>query len=165
MSRPHRPQRHLGDLLQRPTLSVPACRTVTRRVHGSGGNACAQPLRDSVPVLRPRPFTFTLSLSFTWHLRRYSRPRLRLRPTGTQGSAGTVTVAAANGTFDGTPHNARCVTARPERETTNGATNFDLYVRAREPVSATQPRSECRDFTGNGSWDRLETYNYFPTDP
>ena len=42
---------------------------------------------------------------------------------------------------------------------------FDLFVDAGTSVgSATQVRISY-DLTGNGSWDRVETYRYFPTDP
>lgn len=75
-------------------------------------------------------------------------------------------MAAANGTFDGTPHNPQVFTATGLNASyNNGVTNFDLYADAGTGVgNATQVRVSY-DFTGNGSWDRLETYNYFATDP
>ncbi len=45
------------------------------------------------------------------------------------------------------------------------APTFDLFVDAGTSVgSATQVRISY-DLTGNGSWERVETYRYFPTDP
>jgi len=46
-----------------------------------------------------------------------------------------------------------------------GSTSFQLAVDAGEVVgSATQLRISA-DLTGDGSWDRIETYRYFATDP
>jgi len=46
-----------------------------------------------------------------------------------------------------------------------GSTAFSLAVDAGESVgSATQLRISA-DLTGDGSWDRVETYQYFATDP
>jgi hypothetical protein len=46
-----------------------------------------------------------------------------------------------------------------------GSTSFQLAVDAGEEVgSATQLRISV-DLTGDGSWDRVETYRYFATDP
>ena len=51
------------------------------------------------------------------------------------------------------------------RSYTGGAAGFDLFVDAGNAVgSATQLRLSY-DLTGNGSWDRVETYRYFATDP
>ena len=46
-----------------------------------------------------------------------------------------------------------------------GGTAFDLFVDAGTGVgNATQVRVSY-DFTGNGSFDRVETWDYFATDP
>ncbi len=48
---------------------------------------------------------------------------------------------------------------------TGSTTEFDLAIDAGEAVgSATQVRVSY-DLTGDGSWDRIETYRYFATDP
>jgi hypothetical protein len=48
---------------------------------------------------------------------------------------------------------------------TGGSTSFTLAVDAGEAVgSATQLRISV-DLTGDGAWDRVETYRYFATDP
>jgi hypothetical protein len=48
---------------------------------------------------------------------------------------------------------------------TGGSTSFTLAVDAGEAVgSATQLRISV-DLTGDGNWDRVETYRYFATDP
>lgn len=48
---------------------------------------------------------------------------------------------------------------------TGGSTEFDLAIDAGRAVgSATQLRVSY-DLTGDGSWDRVETYRYFATDP
>jgi endoglucanase Acf2 len=87
--------------------------------------------------------------------------------SGTTGGAGTVSVAsAAGGNYDGTPNNPQVFTATGLNLTYGGGTtNFDLFVDAGSVVgNATQVRVSY-DLTGNGSWDRVETYRYFATDP
>ncbi|SDT26012.1 Endoglucanase Acf2 [Friedmanniella luteola] len=84
---------------------------------------------------------------------------------GAAGSAGTVSVAAARGTFDGTPHAGRTFTATGVTGRWTGTTAFDLAVDAGTGVgNATQVRISY-DRTGDGSADRVETYRYFATDP
>ncbi len=85
---------------------------------------------------------------------------------GAAGSAGTLVVEAANGQYDGTPHAARSFVASGlNRSHTGAAASFDLFVDAGNAVgSATQLRLSY-DLTGDGSWDRVETYRYLATDP
>ncbi|MET8277994.1 glycosyl hydrolase [Micromonospora sp. NPDC005174] len=85
---------------------------------------------------------------------------------GNAGSATTATVAAANGNHDGTPTNAQVFTATGLNLTYSGAqTAFDLFLDAGTAVgNGTQVRVSY-DLTGNGSWDRTETWRYFATDP
>ncbi|GAA3609220.1 glycosyl hydrolase [Microlunatus ginsengisoli] len=94
--------------------------------------------------------------------------KLYLRSDGSAGgsqSAAAVTLPAANCQCDGTPTNAKTFTASGVSATLTGAPTFDLFVDAGTGVgSATQVRISY-DLTGNGSWDRVETYRYFPTDP
>jgi len=58
------------------------------------------------------------------------------------------TLSALNGTYDSTQ-----------------STAFNLYVDAGTGVGDAQQVQVQYDFTGDGTWDRTETYNYFPTDP
>jgi len=45
-----------------------------------------------------------------------------------------------------------------------GATTFDLLVDAGSGVGDAPEVRVSYDLTGNGSWDRVETYKYFATD-
>ncbi|MFC7244409.1 glycosyl hydrolase [Catellatospora aurea] len=161
------------------TLNVPACKTVTSGAFTwTGGNACgggnpspsnppssppASPSPSPSAPPSPSPST-SPNPPGTFAATRYLVSGGGL--PGTAGGAGTATVAAANGNWDGVPTNPQVFTATGLNATHNGgATNFDMYVDAGAGVgNATQVRVSY-DFTGNGSWDRLETYNYFPTDP
>ncbi|TNH27217.1 hypothetical protein FHG89_18550, partial [Micromonospora orduensis] len=85
---------------------------------------------------------------------------------GTAGSAATTTVAAANGNHDGTPTNAQVFTATGLNLAYSGApTAFDLFVDAGTAVGNGVQVRVSYDLTGNGSWDRTETWRYFATDP
>ncbi|WP_082801433.1 glycosyl hydrolase [Herbidospora cretacea] len=110
------------------------------------------------PSPSPSPSTGTFSAN------RYPQSNGTL--PGTTGAAGTVTLAAANGNRDGVPTNAAVYNATGLTATYNGAaTTFDVFVDAGTNVgNATQVRVSY-DLTGNGSWDRVETYTYFATDP
>ena len=46
-----------------------------------------------------------------------------------------------------------------------GTPSFDLYVDAGRAVGSAVQLRLSYDLTGNGSWDRVETYRYFATDP
>ncbi|WP_239107325.1 discoidin domain-containing protein, partial [Spirilliplanes yamanashiensis] len=82
------------------------------------------------------------------------------------GPAGTVALTAAAGNHDGSPVNARVFTATGVSGThTGAATRFDLGVDAGSNVgNGTQVRVSY-DLTGDGTWERVETYRYFATDP
>jgi hypothetical protein len=81
------------------------------------------------------------------------------------GSSGSVTISPANGNWDGNPHNPTVFAACGLNGSGTGSTAFDLFVDAGSSVAnATQIRVSY-DLTGNGSWDRVETYRYFATDP
>ena len=69
-------------------------------------------------------------------------------------------------TRDGNPYRPLVFTATNVWLTpTGGETAFDLALDAGSTVgSATQVRVSY-DLTGDGSWDRVETYKYFATDP
>ena len=85
---------------------------------------------------------------------------------GTAGTAGSVQVAAANGNHDGTPANPQVFTATGLTGTyTGGTTGFDLAVDAGTAVGNGVQARVSYDLTGDGTFDRVETYNYFATDP
>jgi len=81
------------------------------------------------------------------------------------GTAASASLAAANGNHDGTPTNARTFTATGLTGQYSGAaTAFNLAVDSPGVGNGIQVRVSY-DLTGNGSWDRVETYRYFATDP
>ncbi|CCH18556.1 glycosyl hydrolase [Micromonospora lupini] len=85
---------------------------------------------------------------------------------GAAGSAATTTVAAANGNHDGTPTNPQVFTATGLNLAYSGAqTTFDLFLDAGAAVGNGVQVRVSYDLTGNGSWDRTETWRYFATDP
>ncbi|MFE4172182.1 glycoside hydrolase family 16 protein [Streptomyces sp. NPDC056909] len=83
------------------------------------------------------------------------------------GSATTATVATAGGAnYDGTPHNPQVFTSSGITRTYNGgSTQFDLFVDSGATVGNGQQVRVSYDRTGDGTWDRTETYVYFATDP
>ncbi|AVZ75378.1 1,3-beta-glucanase [Streptomyces lunaelactis] len=83
------------------------------------------------------------------------------------GSAATVSLASAGGAnYDGTPHNPQVFTSSGiTRRYNGGSTQFDLFVDAGTTVANGQQVRVSYDRTGDGSWDRTETYHYFATDP
>ncbi|MET7879145.1 glycosyl hydrolase [Micromonospora profundi] len=85
---------------------------------------------------------------------------------GAAGSATTTTVAAANGNHDGTPTNARVFTATGlNLAYSGGQSAFDLFLDAGTAVGNGVQVRISYDLTGNGSWERVETFRYFATDP
>ncbi|HZG05378.1 MAG TPA: glycoside hydrolase family 16 protein [Streptomyces sp.] len=86
---------------------------------------------------------------------------------GSAGSPGTVTLASAGGVNrDGTPYQPQTFTVSGVNGRYNGgATRFDLQVDAGTTVANGQQVRVSYDRTGDGSWDRVETYQYFATDP
>jgi hypothetical protein len=85
---------------------------------------------------------------------------------GTTGGASSVTLAAANGNHDGVPTNAAVYNATGLTGTFSGAaTTFDVFLDAGSNVGNASQIRVSYDLTGNGSWDRVETYTYFATDP
>jgi beta-glucanase (GH16 family) len=83
------------------------------------------------------------------------------------GGAGTNTIpSAGGGNHDGTPFQQLTYTSGPLTMTWNGgAATFDMFVDAGTAVGNGQQVRLSYDLTGNGSWDRVETYRYFATDP
>ncbi len=126
------------------------------KVFGGAPPTSPSPQSLAQPSPSPSPGTFAAN--------RYPQSNGTL--PGTTGSASTVTLAAANGNRDGVPTNAAVYNATGLTAAYSGAaTTFDLFVDAGTNVgNATQVRVSY-DLTGNGSWDRVETYTYFATDP
>ncbi|MDI9885132.1 glycoside hydrolase family 16 protein [Streptomyces sp. HNM0645] len=83
------------------------------------------------------------------------------------GSGSTATLASAGGAnHDGTPHSPQVFTSGPVTRAYNGgSTQFDLFVDAGTTVANGQQVRVSYDRTGDGTWDRTETYHYFATDP
>ncbi|MFJ1702463.1 glycosyl hydrolase [Kitasatospora sp. NPDC088346] len=94
-------------------------------------------------------------------------------------AAGTLTTAygsaaatdtlpsAGGGNHDGTPYQARVYEVRNLSGTlkSGAGTDFDLYLDAGSAVGLGQQVRVSYDLTGDGSFDRVETYRYFATDP
>jgi endoglucanase Acf2 len=115
----------------------------------------------TVTTPTPTPTTSTPAGGAT----RYLQPAGAL--PGAFGTASTVVVATASGSNDNLPHSPATFTATGLNMAyvSGGATAFDISVDAGTSVgNATQVRVSY-DLTGNGSFERVETYRYFPTDP
>ncbi|MBA8793145.1 endoglucanase Acf2 [Friedmanniella endophytica] len=85
---------------------------------------------------------------------------------GASGGAGTVTVPASTGIADNQPHNPVTFTATGlTGRWTGGATAFDLAVDSGAAVGNGVQVRVSVDLTGDGRWDRVETYHYYATDP
>ncbi|WP_308188801.1 glycosyl hydrolase [Streptacidiphilus sp. ASG 303] len=86
---------------------------------------------------------------------------------GLAGPAGSTTIASAGGAnHDGTPTGAQTYTSTGlTMAYKGGATAFDLAVDAGTAVGNAVQVKVSYDCTGDGSWDRTETYRYFATDP
>jgi beta-glucanase (GH16 family) len=83
------------------------------------------------------------------------------------GPAGSNTIVSAGGAnHDGTPTNPVTYTATGLTMTYNGgATAFDAFVDSATSVGNGIQARVSYDLTGDGTFDRVETYNYFATDP
>jgi endoglucanase Acf2 len=84
------------------------------------------------------------------------------------GTAGTDTIPSAGGTNrDGTPYRPLVYEARGVNGTLKqgAATTFRLPVDAGTAVGLGQQARISYDLTGDGTFDRVETYGYFATDP
>ncbi|MEV4466393.1 glycosyl hydrolase [Micromonospora echinofusca] len=97
-------------------------------------------------------------------------PTRYLLPNGGLAAAGgpaTATVAGAGGAnHDGTPTNPQVFTATGlDLAYAGGQTTFDLFLDAGTAVGNGVQVRVSYDLTGNGSWERVETYRYFATDP
>lgn len=165
------------------TLAVPAGRTATSgALTWSGGNATGGvvvptgPPPTSTGSPTPTPSPTSPSPSPTSPSPSPTTPPPSLSPTqyllpggalgGTAGAAGTVSVAAANGNHDGVPTNPQVFTATGLTGAYNGgSTVFALAVDAGTAVGNGVQARVSYDLTGDGTFDRVETYQYFATDP
>ncbi|MEH0985982.1 glycosyl hydrolase [Micromonospora sp. CPCC 205556] len=145
-------------------LTVAAGRTATTGAYtwsggsAGGGTNPTPPPTDPTPT--PPPTTPPPSGSPT----RYLLPGGGL---GAAGSAATATVAGAGGAnHDGTPTNPLVFTTTGlNLAHAGGQTTFDLFLDAGPAVGNGVQARVSYDLTGNGSFDRVETYRYFATDP
>ncbi|MFI6762514.1 glycosyl hydrolase [Micromonospora sp. NPDC050417] len=164
------------------TLTVAAGKTATTGAFTwSGGNAnggignptatpTVSPTVSPTPTATPTPTpTATPTPTPTGPVVRSNL--LYVRSAGAlSGAAGTgattTTITAANGNWDGTPHNpvihTVCGLTGPYN---SGATAFTLHVDAGGAVGAGIQARVSYDFTGSGNYSRVETYHYFATDP
>ncbi|MFG3497457.1 glycosyl hydrolase [Streptomyces sp. NPDC047928] len=88
--------------------------------------------------------------------------------TATGGTAGSDTIASAGGAnHDGTPYLPLVYEVRNVTGTLRpgAATAFRLQVDAGTAVALGQQARVSYDLTGDGTFDRTETYHYFATDP
>jgi endoglucanase Acf2 len=157
------------------TLTVPAGKTATTGAFtwvGGGGtsNPPSSPPPSSPPPSSPPPSSPPPSSpppsnppagSNLFYLR--SGPALS---TSAGAAAGTQTVTAANGNWDGNPHNPVTYRVCGITGAPNGAqTAFALHVDAATTVGQGIQARVSYDFTGGGNYGRVETYRYFATDP
>ncbi|MER7460262.1 glycosyl hydrolase [Micromonospora sp. NPDC126480] len=163
-------------------LDVPAGRTATSGAHtwsGGSANGGADPTPTPTPTGTPSP-TPTGTPSPTPTVPPTGTPSPTTPPPddsptryllpggglGAAGGAATATVSGANGNHDGTPHNPLVFTATGLGLThTGGPTTFDLFLDANQAVGNGVQARISYDLTGDGSWERVETYRYFATDP
>jgi endoglucanase Acf2 len=152
------------------TLNVPAGKTATSGAFTwSGGNANGgtnpTPSPTSSPTASPTASPTTSPTGSPFAAAQFLQSGGGL--SGTQASAGSVTVPAAGaGNHDGVPTNPATFTATGLTGTYTGAAiTFDLFVDAGTQVAHAPQVRLSFDLTGDGTWDRVETYRYFATDP
>lgn len=74
--------------------------------------------------------------------------------------------SAAGGNYIGTPNNPLTYIATGVNGTYNSSnTQFSLYLDSQTGVGNGIQARISYDFTGDNTYDRVETYSYFPTDP
>src|SRR5690606_27281483 len=146
------------------TLTVPARSTAT----GTGsGTTDPDPDPDPDPE-PPTGSTFQLRSGGPPAASTSHPPRGAPRPAATDGTAGAATIPSAGGTnHDGTPYRPLVYEVRGVNGTlTPGAqTAFRLQVDAGTTVGLGQQARVSYDLTGDGDFERTETYHYFATDP
>ncbi|SCL15192.1 glycosyl hydrolase [Micromonospora inyonensis] len=148
------------------SLAVPAGKTATTGAYTwSGGNAGGGADPSPTPTTTP---TATPTATPTPTGAPDSPIRYLLAGGGLAGAgtSATATVAAANGNYDGRPNNALVFTATGLDLTyQSGTGSFDLFLDAGSAVGNGVQLRASYDLTGDGTWDRVETYRYFATDP
>ncbi|GAA4844062.1 glycosyl hydrolase [Kitasatospora terrestris] len=154
------------------TLTVPARSTASERgsfPDGGTGGVSPSPTpsasASTSPSPSPSPSTSTppQSTGNTFYLQ--SGGALT---TAYGTGAGVDTVPSAGGTnHDGTPYQAKVYEIRNVTGTlrAGGSTDFDLYLDAGASVGLGQQARISYDLSGDGTFDRVETYRYFATDP
>ncbi|MEV4616544.1 glycosyl hydrolase [Kitasatospora sp. NPDC049258] len=159
------------------TLTVPARSTASERGSftdgGTGGpSSSPSPSPSGSPSPSPSPSTSpspsgSPSAPATGGNTFYLQPAGAL--TTAYGSSATTDQlpSAGGGNHDGTPYLAKGYEVRNLSGTLKpgGATDFDLYLDAGSAVGLGQQVRVSYDLTGDGSFDRVETYRYFATDP
>ena len=162
-------------------LTVPARSTASERGSftdgGSGGtNPSPSPTPTATPTATATPTvtpTATPSPTATSTVPASTGGTLYLRQGGALSTAnGTAaandTLAAGGGAnHDGTPYQPLVYQVANVTGTLKpgGATDFDLFVDAGASVGLAQQVRVSYDLTGDGTYDRVETYRYFATDP
>lgn len=166
------------------TLIVPPGRTVTAggwafsggsHAPGSGSSTTADPsspvTTSAVTTVPVTTVPVTTSPATTPTVKQSFSAKFHLRPDGVLGrvvgSAGSVPLNSADGfTRDGTPYKATVFTATGlTASATGGSTSFALGVDSGTSVGNAVQVRVSYDLTGDGTWDRVETYAYFATDP
>ncbi|WP_338742757.1 glycosyl hydrolase [Actinomadura luteofluorescens] len=144
------------------TLAVPSGKTVASGANEwSGGSATGGGDGGGTPTPTP-----TVTPTGTpWKSTLY--PQSDGSVLSSPGTTGTATLASAGGqNHDGTPTNPVTFTAKGVTLKYNGgATTFDLAVDAGTAVANGPQVRVSYDRTGDGTWDRVETYHYYATDP
>ncbi|MES9541539.1 glycosyl hydrolase [Actinomadura sp. NPDC000600] len=146
------------------TLAVPPGKTVASGANEwSGGSATGGGDDGGTPTPTITP---TVTPTGTpWKPTLYPQSDGSVLPA--PGTTGTATLASAGGqTHDGTPTDPVTFTAEGVTLKYNGgATALDLAVDAGTAVGNGPQVRISYDRTGDGTWDRVETYHYFATDP
>ncbi|MFJ8198600.1 glycosyl hydrolase [Streptomyces sp. NPDC096152] len=158
------------------TVQVPAGRTVASgALDWSGGSAAGgtppSPTPTTSPTDSPSPTPTETSSPTPTPTGTASSPTLYPQSDGTlastSGSAGSATVASADGVnHDGTPYKPYTLKADGlNLKYDGGALTFDLAVDAKQVVGNAVQLQVSYDCTGDGDFERVETYRYFATDP
>ncbi|MGW4646710.1 glycosyl hydrolase [Kitasatospora sp. NPDC004289] len=158
-------------------LNVPARSTASERgsfQDGGTGGVTPSPTPTPTPTPTPSPSpspspspTSSPSVPPVGGNTFYLQPGGKLT-TGYGAGASSDTVASAGGTnHDGTPYQPTVYEVRNVNASlrAGAATEFDLYLDAGPAVGLGQQLRVSYDLTGDGSFDRTETYRYFATDP
>ena len=137
-----------------PTSTVTQTRTITPTC------ACFTNTPTRTPTITETPGQITSSVLYV------------IDGTTLSASAGTgaltdTIASAGGGNFVGTPNNPLTYTISALSGTYDSSkvTQFALYLDSLTAVGNGIQARVSYDFTGDGTYDRVETYNYFPTNP